>query len=89
MYFISCNLFIIGNKESPVIRRGSLQLTTYETGSSHLLAEGALSFTPDRGNRYSKYTKMVGFVQKNSDFFIFFHQRRESGPRLFDLNYYL
>jgi hypothetical protein len=34
-----------------------------------LMAEGALSFTPGPGSRYSLYTKVVGFVQKNSDFF--------------------
>lgn len=48
-----------------------LQLTTYETQSpSQYGAERSL-LHPEPGNRYSKYTKMVGFVQKNCIFLIF------------------
>ena len=37
------------NKESPAFWRGFLQLTTYETQSSLLVAAGALSFTATGG----------------------------------------
>ncbi len=43
------NTLIINNKESPTFWWGSLQLTTYETQSSLLVAAGALSFTAAGG----------------------------------------
>lgn len=54
-----------------------------------LMAEGALSFTPGPGSRYSLYTKVVGFVQKILIFFNFFRFRQESGFHPFDINYCL
>ena len=64
----------IDNKETAGVTLPSPQLTTYETQLSPFGGRWRSLLHLDRGNRYRLYTADGCFVQKNFNFFIFYHQ---------------